>query len=138
MKKKTAILLVSAICAASVAVGVAAKGVHKKMQKTPKSEIELYDEDSDSDHIRIGKSTKRPESESVDTSRFITEAAAKQAALDRAEISSDSVSRIKAELDFDDGKWKYEVDFRAGRYEYEVEIDAENGSVLKFEKEYDD
>ena len=68
------------------------------MQKTPKSEIELYDEEADSDHIRIGKGTKRPESESVDTSRFITEAAAKQAALDRAEISSDSSYRQVVEL----------------------------------------
>ena len=137
MKKKTAILLVSAICAASVAVGVAAKGVHRKMQKAPKQEVGQYEE-AESAHIKSEESTKRPERKSVDTSRFVTEEAAKRSAVDRAGLSPEKVSRIKTELDFDDGKWKYEIDFRHAGYEYEVEVDAENGSVLKFEREYDD
>ena len=113
MKKKTAVLLVCAVCAASVAVGVAAKGVF---------------------HERA----KRPEEKNVDTSGFVTEDRAKEVSLSRAELSASDVARVKAELDFDDGVWKYEVEFRHGGFEYDVDVNAENGSVLKFEKEYDD
>lgn len=113
MKKKTAILLICAVCAASVAVGVAAKGAFRE-------------------------NAKRPEGKSVDTSRFITEDRARTVSLERAGLKASDVARVKTELDFDDGVWKYEVEFKHGGFEYDVDVDAEKGSVLKFEKEYDD
>ena len=189
MKKKTAVLLVCAVCAASVAVGVAAKGVFREKRKNPKPEIERRAENDDealkkatewkeqlpeeapvsektpvseeapvsqkeipafekapavpdktTDDKQAGradKSTERPE-KSVDTSERITEDRAKEAALERAGLKASDVTKIKAELDFDDGVWKYEVEFRHGGFEYDVDINAGNGSVLKFEKEYDD
>ena len=139
MKKKTAMVLVCAICAASVAVGVAAKGAYKKAKKDAKSDvvIQLDDEES-SQSTAVSKETTKRHQKSVDTSEFIGVDKAKKAALERAGLTSVQVPWVKAELDRDDGIWKYEIDFKHNGYEYEAEINAYDGSVMKFEKEYDD
>ncbi len=153
MKKKTAVLLVCAVCAASVAVGVAAKSALREMRKNPKPNVERRAENDDDalrtvekEQKQIAKetpaqsdtSTKRPEKNNIDTSRFITEDRAKEVSLARAQVTASDVTRVQAELDFDDGVWKYEVEFEYGGFEYNVDVNAENGSVLEFKKEYDD
>lgn len=75
---------------------------------------------------------------SVDTSNFIGEAAAKSAALSDAGVSESDVTRIKCELDRDNGSYKYEIEFDVGRMEYEYEVDASTGAILKSEHDYDD
>lgn len=75
---------------------------------------------------------------SVDTSSFIGEAAAKSAALSDAGVSESDVTRIKCELDRDNGSYKYEIEFDVGRMEYEYEVDASTGAILKSEHDYDD
>ena len=47
-------------------------------------------------------------------------------------------SRVRVELDRDDGYTYYEVEFRVGRMEYEYEIDAYSSAILKAESDYDD
>ena len=44
----------------------------------------------------------------------------------------------KNKLDFDDGIQKYEIEFVEGFNEYEYDIDATNGMILKFEKDFCD
>ena len=75
---------------------------------------------------------------SVDTGSFIGEAAAKSAALSDAGVSESDVTRIKCELDRDNGSYKYEIEFDVGRMEYEYEVDASTGAILKSEHDYDD
>ncbi len=68
----------------------------------------------------------------------IGEAAAKGVALSHAGLSEGSVTKLKCELDREDGRMIYEIDFKCGGYEYEYEIDALSGSILKQDKELDD
>ena len=58
---------------------------------------------------------------------------AKQIALDR--VSGATEQNISIELERDDGWLIYEGDILYNRMEYEFEIDAQNGTVLKWEEE---
>ena len=64
-----------------------------------------------------------------------TEDEAKAAALSHAGLTEDQVSKLHTELDCEDGRYVYEVEFKYGGYEYHYEVDAENGAVIKFDKE---
>ena len=68
----------------------------------------------------------------------ISEEDAIEIALEHAGFSESEVSRLHAEYDYDDGFYKYEVDFRQGMYEYDYEINAENGNIISYDKDYDD
>ena len=60
-------------------------------------------------------------------------------ALAAANLRRDQIDFIKkVELDYEHGRKVYEIKFYQGGMEYEFDIDAENGSVLKYEKDYDD
>ncbi len=69
---------------------------------------------------------------------LIGEATAESTALSHAGVSSSDVTRMKVELDRDDGYTIYEVEFRVGYVEYEYKIDAYSGAILKAERDYDD
>ena len=59
-------------------------------------------------------------------------------ALGHAGFNKDQVDFMKRpELDYEHGRKVYEIKFYQGGMEYEYDIDAENGAVLKFEKDYD-
>ena len=59
-------------------------------------------------------------------------------ALEHAKLRKDQVDFVKkVELDYEHGRKVYEVKFYQGGFEYEFDIDAETGSVLKFEKDWD-
>lgn len=75
---------------------------------------------------------------SGESEHYIGEARAKEAAFSHAGVSADAARDYKSELDSDDGMMIYEIEFKAGSYEYEYEIDAVNGSVLKYEWDEDD
>jgi uncharacterized membrane protein YkoI len=74
----------------------------------------------------------------ANTENYIGEEKAKSIALSDAGLSESEVTRIKAELDRDDGRAIYEVDFQNGRMEYEYEIDATSGKILESNSEFDD
>lgn len=67
----------------------------------------------------------------------IGEARAKEIALSHAGVTADSVAGYQWERDYDDGILVYELEFFSGGYEYDYEINAADGSVVKFEKEAD-
>ena len=66
-------------------------------------------------------------------SKFIGEEKAKEIALKKANVTTESVIFDKVELDHDDGVWRYEVDFKKNTTEYDAEINAIDGSILKWE-----
>ena len=75
------------------------------------------------------------ENNTVETATLITEEEAKEIALEKAELTQDDVAFDRIELDFDDGVWMYEIEFIHGTTEYEIELCADNGEILKWEKD---
>ncbi len=69
---------------------------------------------------------------------IVTKEEAKAAALKHASLKESDVKRLRVELDRERNYLVYEVDFDAGKYEYEYEVNAENGYILKAEKELRD
>ncbi len=63
---------------------------------------------------------------------------ARAIALEYADIDSDNVKFIKTDLDRDDGIAQYEVEFIHDHMEYDITIDALDGTVLSFEKDFRD
>ncbi|MBQ2974547.1 MAG: PepSY domain-containing protein [Clostridia bacterium] len=63
---------------------------------------------------------------------------AKIKALAHAGLSESDISRYKSELDRERGTLVYEIEFDSGKYEYEYEVDANNGKIIKSEKEFRD
>ena len=61
-----------------------------------------------------------------------------QLALERAGVKAADTSAQKVEMDWDDGRMVYEVEFYSQGVEYDVEIDALEGTALKFEKDRKD
>ncbi len=73
-------------------------------------------------------------SENEEKSDFIGEEKAKEIALKKANVTTESVIFDKVELDLDDDEvWRYEVDFKKDTTEYDAEINAIDGSILKWE-----
>lgn len=77
------------------------------------------------------------ESTTPEQSTLLTKEEARDIALGHAGLSAAEVSHLKVEFDYDDGIPEYDVDFHHGGYEYDYEIHAENGSIIKSEKERD-
>ncbi len=59
-------------------------------------------------------------------------------ALQHANLRRDQLDFVKhVELDYEHGRKVYEIKFYQGGMEYEYDVDAENGAILKFERDYD-
>lgn len=74
----------------------------------------------------------------TDVSGRITEADAKQIALDHAGITESETDRLRVKLDYDDGVQEYEVTFYVGNREYDYDIDAATGTIRSFDSEIED
>lgn len=59
---------------------------------------------------------------------------AKKIAVSDASLNENDVSFTKVKQDHDDGILNWEIEFIANDTKYEYEINANNGSILKFEK----
>ena len=55
------------------------------------------------------------------------------AGLQRSQV--DFIKRV--EMDYECGRLVYDIKFYHGGLEYDFDVDAENGSILQFEKDYD-
>ena len=68
----------------------------------------------------------------------LTQDEALSKALEHAQLKKDQLDFVKkVELDFEQGRKIYEIEFYKSGFEYEFNIDAENGSVLKYKKDWD-
>ena len=70
--------------------------------------------------------------------QYISKDEAKSIALDHAGLSENDITRLRVDLDYDDGVPEYEVDFRYGGYEYDYDIHAETGKIRSWDKDWDD
>ena len=69
---------------------------------------------------------------------MLTEDEALERAMAHAGLSKGQVDFVKrVELDWERGRKVYEITFYQGGFEYEYDVDAENGSILKFDKDWD-
>jgi uncharacterized membrane protein YkoI len=69
---------------------------------------------------------------------MLTQDEALAKALEHASLRRDQIEFLKrVELDYERGRKVYEITFYQGGFEYEFDIDAETGSVLKFDKDWD-
>ncbi len=68
----------------------------------------------------------------------VSEAQAKQIALEKAKLSESEITGYRSKLERDDGRLEYEIEFRANGLEYEFTIDAETGKILDFDIDNDD
>ncbi len=59
-------------------------------------------------------------------------------ALADAGLDADSVQRLKAEKDRDDGVWVYEIEFDEGYTEYEYKIRISDGKIVERDIDFDD
>ncbi len=67
----------------------------------------------------------------------ITADQAKAIALQKAGLSEADVTGMKVETDMEHGVKEYEVEFRQGKIEYSAEINAADGSIIKWEVDRD-
>ena len=68
----------------------------------------------------------------------LTEDEALAKALEHAQLKRDQLDFVKkAEMDYEHGRKVWEIKFYQGGFEYEYDIDAENGKILKFERDWD-
>ena len=59
-------------------------------------------------------------------------------ALEHAQLRRDQLDFVKkAEMDYEHGRKVWEITFYQGGLEYEYDIDAQNGKILKFERDWD-
>lgn len=92
-------------------------------------------------HAKDGTIRERS-SEKLETakpsSNYIGVDSAKNTALNHAGLSASSVTFTKTKLENDDGISVYEIEFCQGQMEYEYTIDATKGTILEWDKDYDD
>ena len=74
----------------------------------------------------------------AETPAELSDEEAVSVALKHAGLTADEVRRIVCEYDVDDGVPQWEVEFRVGKMEYEYTIHAETGTILEWEKDWDD
>ncbi len=82
--------------------------------------------------------TKPIENPSTSADVSVSKEEAKSIVLAHAGLTASDVKRYKAELDRERGGLVYEIEFDSGKYEYEYEVDAQNGRILKSEKDFRD
>ena len=84
-------------------------------------------------------STNKPNTNtnSNTSSNKISADKAKKIALNHANLTSNQVSYVQVEADFDDYTPSYDVEFYYNNVEYSYEINANNGNIISFEKDID-
>ena len=68
---------------------------------------------------------------------YIGRESAKNIALGDSNLRAKDVTFIRAELNYEDGRWVYDVEFYTDSKEYDFEIDAKNGKVLDVDYDVD-
>ena len=93
----------------------------------------------DADDYNIASApSATPAAAAASSGAAITEAEAKQIALDHAGVSESETERMRVKLGRDDGVQEYEVNFYVGNREYDYDINAATGEIRSHDSEIDD
>ncbi len=68
----------------------------------------------------------------------INEKRAQEIAFEAAGVNAKDVYDFELETDIEKGVKVYEISFKKGNVEYSFEINAANGNIIKYDREYDD
>ena len=123
MKKQTAITLSLLIALGGLAACSTSREKHSENNSMVQSGEKVVGESSESS------------AQTVKSVTFIGEEMAKDIVAKRLDVAVATIEFKKIELDEENNVWIYEVDFVHGDTQYEAEINAENGDVIKWEKE---
>lgn len=99
-----------------------------------KYDDDRYDDDRDDKDDKYDDDYVAPEEQE----KLISKDDAKKKALSHAGVKAADIREYEIELDRERSVIVYEIEFKSGKYEYSYEINAENGKVVKSEKEFDD
>ena len=88
----------------------------------------VYSKDVETHHTGTGHGNHTQTS-----GTYIGDDSAKSIALNHAGFSASDVTRLKSEFDIEDGQAVYEVEFYKDGREYDYEINASDGTILKYE-----
>ena len=91
--------------------------------------------DRELENFRIPASGNNQANQGSTSGSVISRERAQEIAL--AEVPA-GTTVVSCHLDWDDGRQVYEVELRSGRTEYDFEIDAQTGSIISRDVDYDD
>lgn len=107
-------------------------------------ELEFFDNENeyeiyvDINTKKIAKYSKEPlKLNTNNDSNYISADKAKQLVLEHAQLNENSIMWHKVELDIDYNIKTYEIEFYYNNLKYEYEVDAIDGSILKYEIDRD-
>ena len=100
--------------------------------------IRSFDSEIEDDYNIASAPSATPAAASASSGAAITEAEAKQIALDHAGVSESETERMRVKLGRDDGVQEYEVNFYVGNREYDYDINAATGEIRSHDSEIDD
>ena len=97
-------------------------------------EIVKFEKEYDDDEPSVSV----PKQNGVTEAGEITLEKAKEIALNHAGVKAVDAIELEVKPDQKDGRSVYEIEFKSGGYEYEYEIDTATGTILEFDKDWDD
>ena len=101
-------------------------------------DVEGYGESTNVSNNNSSNTNKQNTNTNSNTSsNKISADKAKKIALNHANLTSNQVSYVQVEADFDDYTPSYDVEFYHNNVEYSYEINANTGNIISFEKDID-
>lgn len=149
MKKKTLITLAAAtfLAVSVTACGNTSSSGTQTPTATPTTTVSVNDNNTSStgaagsqnSSAEVTPSVPSPAgSQNTQNASEISEAEAKQIALDNAQVKESDLLTFQIKKDFDDGIYVYEIEFQSGNKQYEYDIKASDGQILKTDYEIDE
>ena len=96
-----------------------------------------YDVEGYGESANVANNNQNTNTNSNTSSNKISADKAKKIALNHANLTSNQVSYVQVEADFDDYTPSYDVEFYHNNVEYSYEINANTGNIISFEKDID-
>ena len=112
--------------------GVASNGNENNTESSTQNSNESNVQNS-SESITQNNNVNNAENNNINNTGDISLDKAKEIALSHAGLSSDQVTFVQANKDFDDGIQKYDIEFYCNGKEYDYEINAANGEIIQYD-----
>ena len=112
--------------------GVASNGNENNTESSTQNSNESNVQNSSESNTQ-NNNVNNAENNNINNTGDISLDKAKEIALSHAGLSSDQVTFVQANKDFDDGIQKYDIEFYCNGKEYDYEINASNGEIIQYD-----